>query len=80
MNQTDEALPLLEEAVRLEPTSATAHYRLSTLYRKLGRSEESKKEVELYKKYKDIKEKLRVVYKDLQIQPEEISVDKQDQK
>jgi len=76
MNQTDEALPLLEEAVRLEPTSATAHYRLGTLYRKLGRSEESKKEIELYKKYKDLKEKLRVVYKDLQLQPEEITVDK----
>jgi tetratricopeptide (TPR) repeat protein len=80
MNQTDEALPLLEDAVRLEPTSATAHYRLGTLYRKLGRSEESKKEIELYKKYKDIKEKLRVVYRDLQLQPEEITVDKQDQK
>lgn len=80
MNQTDEALPLLEEAVRLEPTSATAHYRLGTLYRKLGRSEDSRKEIELYKKYKDMKEKLRVVYKDLQVQPEEISVDKQDQK
>lgn len=80
MNQTDDALPLLEEAVRLEPTNATAHYRLGTLYRKLGRSEASKKEIELYKKYKDMKEKLRVVYKDLQLQPEEISVDKQDHK
>lgn len=80
MNQTDEALPLLEDAVRLDPTNATAHYRLGTLYRKIGRSEDSKKEMELYKKYRDLKEKLRAVYKDLQVQPDEIRGDKDDQK
>ena len=80
MNQTDEALSLLEDAVRLDPTNATGHYRLGTLYRKIGRSEDSKKEMELYKKYKDLKEKLRAVYKDLQVQPDEISGDKDNQK
>ena len=78
-NHTDEALLLLEEAVRLEPTDATAHYRLGTIYRKLGRSEDSKKEFEIYKKYKDLKEKLRSVYKDLQVQPDEISGAREDQ-
>src|SRR5215471_13277856 len=78
-NQTDEALPLLEEAVRLDPTNATTHYRLGTIYRKLGRSEDSKKEFETYKQYKDLKEKLRAVYKDLQVQPDEISDGKGDQ-
>ena len=38
MNQPDKALPLLEDAVKLEPTNATAHYRLATLYRKMGQS------------------------------------------
>ncbi len=80
MNQTDEALPLLEYAVRLDPTNATAHYRLGTLYRKIGRTEDSKKEIELYKKYKDLKEKVRAVYKDLQVQPDEIGADTDDQK
>ena len=80
MNQTGEAVPLLEDAVRLDPTNATAHYRLGTLYRKIGRSEDSKQEIELYKKYKDLKEKLRAVYKDLQVQPDEIRGDKDDQK
>jgi hypothetical protein len=37
-------------------------------------------EVELYKKYKDMKEKLRTLYKELQIQPQEISADEGDQK
>jgi Tfp pilus assembly protein PilF len=79
-NQTEQALPLLEDAVRLDPTNATAHYRLGTLYRKIGRSEDSKNEIELYKKYKDLKEKLRVVYKDLEKQPDEIGGDQDNQK
>jgi len=72
MNQKNEALPLLEEAVRLEPTNATAHYRLGTLYRQLGRAEDARKEIELYQKYKEMKQKLRAVYQELQIQPSEI--------
>jgi cytochrome c-type biogenesis protein CcmH/NrfG len=80
MNQTDKALTLLEQTVQLEPTNATAHYRLGTLYRKIGRAEDAKKEIELYKKFKDMKEKLRALYKDLQIQPKEITADEPDQK
>jgi Tfp pilus assembly protein PilF len=80
MNQTDKAQRLLEETVELEPTNATAHYRLSTLYRKIGRVEDAKKEVELYKKYKDMKEKLRALYQELQIQPKETGADELDQK
>jgi hypothetical protein len=36
--------------------------------------------VEIYKKYKDMKEKLRTLYKELQIQPEETPADVQDGK
>ena len=79
-NQNEKALALLEDAVKLEPTNATAHYRLGTLYRKLGRTDDSKRELEQYKKYKDMKEKLRALYKDLQIQPKEISAEEQDEK
>lgn len=80
MNRPDEALKLLEETVQLEPTNATAHYRLGTLYRKAGRADDAKREMELYAKYKDMKEKLRALYKDLQRQPKEISADELDQK
>ena len=79
-NQREKALSLLEQAVQLEPTNATVHYRLGTLYRNAGRMEDAKKELELYKKYKDTKEKLRSLYKELQVQPEEIRPDEQDQK
>jgi tetratricopeptide (TPR) repeat protein len=80
MNQTDKALALLEDTVQLEPTNATAHYRLATLYRKMGRVDDAKREVELYQKFKEMKEKLRALYKELQIQPKEIRADEQDEK
>ena len=79
MNQADKALPLLEDTVKLEPTNATAHYRLAALYRKMGRADDAKREVELYQKFKDMKEKLRTLYKELQVQPKEIRADEQDE-
>ena len=80
LDRKDEALKLLEQTVQLEPTNATAHYRLGTLYREVGRVDDAKKEIELYKKYKDMKEKLRAIYKELQIQPKEITADEPEQK
>jgi len=65
----------LEASAQLEPTNATVHYRLAALYRKMGRMDDAKREVELYQKYKDMKEKLRAVYKELLIQPDEIRAD-----
>ena len=75
MDQPDKALPLLEASAQLEPTNATVHYRLATLYRKIGRTDDAKREVELYQKYKGMKDKLRAVYKELLIQPDEIRAD-----
>src|ERR1019366_1944210 len=80
MNQADKALTLLEQAIHEEPTNANAHYRLGTLYRKSGRMEDAKREIELYRKLKETKEKLRAQYKELLIQPNEIRADEQDEK
>jgi len=78
MNEDAKALPLLEASEQLEPTDAVVHYRLATLYRKMGRTEDARREVELYKKYKDMKDKLRALYKGLLIQPQEIRRDEAD--
>jgi tetratricopeptide (TPR) repeat protein len=75
LDQQDKALPLLEASEQLEPTNATVHYRLATLYKKMGRVEEAKHEVELYEKYKAMKEKLHAVYKELGVQIDEIRAD-----
>jgi cytochrome c-type biogenesis protein CcmH/NrfG len=80
LNRSEEAMKLLEETVQLEPTNAIAHYRLATMYRKAGRADDAEKEIQLYTKYKDMKEKLRALYKDLQRPPKEISADELDQK
>lgn len=79
-DQSDKALPELEDAVRLEPTEPTAHYRLALLYRKAGRTDDAKRELDLYSQYKEMKEKLRALYKDLLIQPKEIEPDGKDDK
>lgn len=78
MNQDDKALTLLESSEQLEPTNDVVHYRLATLYRKMGRTEDARREVDQYKKYKDMKEQLRILYKGLQIQPDEIRPDETD--
>jgi tetratricopeptide (TPR) repeat protein len=74
MDQPDKALLLLESSAQLEPTNATVHYRLATLYKKMGRLDDAKREVELYQKFKEIKDKMRTVYKNLAIQPDEIKL------
>ncbi len=75
MGQSEKALPLLKASVQLEPTNSTAHYRLGILYRKMGQIDDAKREINLFQQYKDMKEKLRAVYKELQVQPDEIRPD-----
>jgi len=69
MEKPKQAEALLQRAIKLDPTSAGAHFRLGTVYRLTGRPEEAKQEFEAYKKYKDMKDKLRAIYHDFQ--PEE---------
>lgn len=70
------ALPLLEPLVAADPTNVVAHYRLSTAYRRLKRPEDAKRELEAYQKYKDIKEKMRVVYKEMRLDTPQDEPDK----
>jgi len=50
--QTTKALYHLSKAVEIDPEDATPHYRLSVLYRKLGRTGEAEKEMQLFEKTK----------------------------
>jgi tetratricopeptide (TPR) repeat protein len=70
MNQPEKSLPLLEQAVKLDPTNAVAHFRLSTLYRKMGRTDEANHELAEYQKFKDMKEKLRDTYRQMRLEPD----------
>ena len=69
MNQPEKAEALLKHAIELDPTSALAHFRLSTIYRQTGRPDEAKRELAEYQKYKDMKEKLRDIYRAMRLEP-----------
>jgi len=68
MNQQKDALPLLESAIKDDPTNIVAHYRLSGLYRRAGRVADAKHEMDEYTHYKDLKDKIGEVFKQVSTQ------------
>jgi Tfp pilus assembly protein PilF len=59
------AAKLLEQVIAADPTNYLAHYRLSAVYRKLHRPDAVERELQAYKKYKDMHEKLTNVYRSM---------------
>lgn len=57
-NRTDQALSLLESALKDDPTNITAHFRLSGLYRRAGRTADAAREMEAFRRYQELKDKL----------------------
>jgi tetratricopeptide (TPR) repeat protein len=80
MDQANDALALFERTVQLEPTSATAHYQLGRLYWKKGRTEEAKQQTELYRKYKEMKDKLRTLYHEMRLHPGDLRAEDEERK
>jgi tetratricopeptide (TPR) repeat protein len=70
MNETAKAESYAEHARQIDPTSAEAHFRLSTIYRQERRVADSKHEIEEFQKYRDIKEKLKQIYREMRVRPE----------
>ena len=58
----EEALPHLLAAVRIDPTNTPAHYRLSQLYRQLGRTSDAEQEIATFKELRKTEERLRSAY------------------
>lgn len=67
MKQPDKAAALLEGVIERDPTNEIAHFRLSSVYRQLGRQDDAKRELVEYQKYKEMKDKLRKVYQSLRL-------------
>jgi tetratricopeptide (TPR) repeat protein len=65
MNRTNQAISLLESALKDDPTNVVAHYRLSGLYRRAGRAEDANREMDAFQHYNDVKDKLGKVFKQL---------------
>ena len=68
MNQQKDAIPLLETAIKDDPTNTIAHYRLSALYRREGRTADAKHEMDEYTHYKNLKDKMSDVFKQVSLQ------------
>jgi cytochrome c-type biogenesis protein CcmH/NrfG len=62
-NRTDQAVTLLESALKDDPTHITAHFRLSGLYRRAGRTADAAREMEAFRRYQDLRDKLGNVLK-----------------
>jgi tetratricopeptide (TPR) repeat protein len=57
----EEAVPHLEAAVRLTPTSAFAHYQLQAAYRRVGRTADADREAAIYRDLKSRKREESVI-------------------
>lgn len=64
-NRTTEAVSLLESALRDDPTNTAAHYRLSLIYRKAGRETDAERELEAFRHYQSVRDKLGKVFKEM---------------
>jgi tetratricopeptide (TPR) repeat protein len=75
--QPKEALPLLLQVEAADPTNSLAHFRLSAVYRKLNQPDDVKRELVLYQKYKDEREKLKAIYAKMRVLTPDNDAEKQ---
>ena len=80
MNQPQKAQQLFERAVQIDPTNDVAHYRLASLYRGEGRIEDAKQQVQLYLKYKQMKQKMEKIFDGMRLLAPSRSQEDQDAK
>jgi tetratricopeptide (TPR) repeat protein len=71
LNQPQKAIALLEHSLELNPTSAVAHYRLSVLYRQIGKTAEANKELHEFQTYNQEWENLRKLFETMRVQAQE---------
>ena len=68
MKQPEKAQELLEPVVASDPSNYVAHFQLSRTYMRLGKTDQAKQQVELYKKYKELHDKLQKIFDDMRIE------------
>lgn len=69
MHEPQKAAPHLEHAAQLEPFNPATHYRLGVLYRELGRTDDSHRELAQFQKLKKMKNRLGDLYQEMRLQP-----------
>jgi cytochrome c-type biogenesis protein CcmH/NrfG len=67
MNENDKAQEMFARAVQADPSNIVARYRLSTLYRRQGKTADADQQMAEYKKYKDMQTKLEKIFHDMRV-------------
>lgn len=62
LDEREKALEHLLAAARLDPMNARVHYRLASLYRRMGRSEDSESELSKFKSLREARNRLQNTY------------------
>jgi Tfp pilus assembly protein PilF len=68
MKQPAKAQELLEPVVASDPSNYVVHFQLSRAYMRSGKTDQAKQQVELYKKYKELHDKLQKIFDDMRIE------------
>ena len=68
-HEMQKAVPYLERAAELEPFNASTHYRLAVVYRDLGRTDDSRREMANFEKLKKMKARLGDLYQQMRLSP-----------
>lgn len=69
MHEQQKAEPYLEHAAQLEPFNPGTHYRLSVVYRDVGRTEDSHREPAQFEKLKKMKSRLSDLHQQMRLRP-----------
>jgi cytochrome c-type biogenesis protein CcmH/NrfG len=77
-NQSEKAQKLLEHVIEVDSTNYVAHYRLAALYRRQGETQKANQQIDEYKKYKDMKDKLQKVFHDMRVESGQKNSDETD--
>ncbi len=66
-DDSEKAQHLIEHALKIDPTYQLGHYRLSRIYKKQGKIQDSDREFAEFRKYKQMNDQLRTIFKDMRM-------------
>jgi tetratricopeptide (TPR) repeat protein len=69
LNKMPEARKYLEMAVKSDPLNEAAHYRLSTVYRRLQMPDDAEREGHLFQEIKKTKDQVEKLYQQMNVKP-----------
>lgn len=79
-HESQKAVVYLQRAAQIEPYNASTHYRLGSVYREIGRTEDARRELAEFEKLKKMKARLSDLYQEMRLSPGKTVESESDQK